>query len=164
MMEIQGGAANGNAHPQIRSFGLYGYAQMKTMALPTIIIGLLLVAVGYWGFSEQTVEPKSKTALIPAYFGLALIVLGVLSTIDGLRKHVMHLAAIAGLFGAIGGLYPIFKQATSEAGIDIKSPSVISSASMVGLCVLFVFLCVRSFINVRKAREAAARAANSSAV
>lgn len=149
---------------------------MKTMALPTIIIGLLLVAVGYWGYEQpvrlkptndttvavlpgdelKTEQPKSKTALIPAFFGLGLIVLGALSTVDGLRKHVMHLAAMVGLLGAVGGLYPIVKQAKTDDGIDFGSPSAISSLAMVGLCALFVFLCVKSFINVRKAREAAA--------
>jgi hypothetical protein len=125
------------------------------MAPVTILIGALLVAVGCIGyfmpnvFGEGTAQ-ASMTGLIPAYIGGALMICGLIVLAKPtLRKHVMHLAAMVGVIGTLGGTMPIFR-----GGLDFGKASVIAGILTSLLSTVFVFLCVRSFIQARKAREA----------
>jgi drug/metabolite transporter (DMT)-like permease len=127
------------------------------MAWPTIVCGVLLVAVGLVGYTQQDPEHVSPTALIPAAIGAVLMLCGALAFSDKLRKHVMHLAAMVGLLGAIGGFMPLQRQLKNSDTFDPLKPSAISGELMILICVVFVGLCVRSFIAARKARQAAAR-------
>jgi drug/metabolite transporter (DMT)-like permease len=128
------------------------------MAWPTLICGALLVLVGIVGYG--TAEPKpgqdgpSPTALIPAGFGAALILCGALAFNDKYRKHAMHLAAVIGLIGALGGLMPIIRQVSKTGDFDPTKPSAVAGELMILICVVFVGLCVNSFIQARKARRA----------
>lgn len=128
------------------------------MAWPTILCGALLVLIGIVGYG--TAEPNaetgkvSMTALIPAFLGAALIVCGLLAFKDNLRKHVMHLAAMLGLFGVIGGFMPLVRQYNLTGSFDPMKRSAIAGELMILTCVVFVALCVRSFIRARKARKA----------
>ncbi|MEZ6143258.1 MAG: hypothetical protein R3B84_22050 [Zavarzinella sp.] len=124
------------------------------MPLISIVIGSLLVAVGCLGYyqpdllGENDPTKLSKTALIPAGIGGVLILCGlIVLAAPKLRKHVMHLAALVGLIGAAGGFMPL-----QRSGFDFKKASAISGAAMIGLCLLFLLLCIRSFIAARRAR------------
>jgi drug/metabolite transporter (DMT)-like permease len=127
------------------------------MAWPTILCGTLLVFVGVIGYGTADGEARSPTALIPAVVGAILIVCGVLSQNEKRRKHVMHLAAMVGLIGMIGGFMPIRNQYKKTGEFDPTKPSAISGILMVLICGIFVWLCVMSFIGARKARQANAQ-------
>lgn len=124
------------------------------MAWPTIICGGLLVGVGVFGYANAEGEKVSVTALIPAFVGGVLILCGVLAFKDNLRKHVMHLAAVIGLVGALGGFMPLVRQYKNTGSFDPTKPSAIAGELMILICAAFVGLCVKSFIDARKARKA----------
>lgn len=124
------------------------------MAWPAIICGAVLVADGLVGYAQQDEGHVSPTALIPAGFGLVLMLCGFLAFKDSLRKHVMHLAAMVGLVGAICGFIPLMMQYKKNGSFDPKKPSAISGEVMILVCVIFVVLCVKSFIDARKHRQA----------
>ena len=127
------------------------------MAWPTILCGALLIVIGGVGYGTATPGEDGKvslTALIPALFGAILVVCGVLSFKDSLRKHVMHLAAMVGLIGVIGGFMPLIRQYNKTGSFDPTKPSAISGELMILVCLVFVALCVNSFIRARKARKA----------
>lgn len=130
------------------------------MAVPTLIISILLIVVGVVGYAGQDPNPEtgkvSITALIPAFVGGVLAVCGLLAFNDKFRKHAMHFAAIVGLLGAIGGIMPLQRQYAKTGEIDPLKPSAVSGELMILLCLVFVVLCVRSFIAARKARQAGA--------
>lgn len=128
------------------------------MAWPTVICGALLVVDGVVGYVSQEADKVSNTALIPAAFGGILILCGLLSLKDGLRKHVMHLAALVGVLGAVGGFMPLIRQYKNTNAFDPTKPSAISGEVMILVCVIFVGLCVNSFLEARKARQAKASA------
>ncbi len=122
------------------------------MARISIVFGLLLTALGVGAFVGTGSE--HPTALIPAGFGLVLVLLGALALKDNLRKHAMHLAAVVGLIGAVGGavmlLLPFIK------GTGIQRPTAYAcTAAMTVLCLGFVGLCVNSFVQARRRRMAA---------
>lgn len=126
------------------------------MAWPTIVCGLILVVDGVVGYTQSEAEKVSPTALIPSGIGAVLILCGVLAFKDGLRKHVMHFAAMVGLIGAIGGFMPLIRQYNKSGSFDPRKPSAISGELMILVCAAFVGLCVKSFIDARKARQAKA--------
>jgi hypothetical protein len=130
--------------------------ETSMMAWPTIICGALLVADGLIGYAQQDAGSASPTALIPAAIGCVLMLCGFLAFKDNLRKHVMHLAAIVGLFGAIGGFMPLIRQYNKSGSFDPTKPSAVSGEAMILICVIFVGLCVKSFIDAGKARRAKA--------
>lgn len=119
----------------------------------TIGIGLALIALG-GGFYVGT-GMKSITAMIPAFIGLPVAVLGGfgLSENENVRKHTAHVAVMLTLLGALAGLgrgIPgLFKE-------DSNKTAVMATLIMAAICILHVILSVRSFIAVRKAREAEA--------
>ena len=79
----------------------------------TIIFGPLLILLGAGGYfgTGQT----SVTALIPAFFGVPFLLLGLVALKDGLRKHAMHAASLLALLGVIGALgRPVVKLAAGE--------------------------------------------------
>ncbi|MBX7244491.1 MAG: hypothetical protein K1X53_03275 [Candidatus Sumerlaeaceae bacterium] len=121
------------------------------MGRVAIVFGVLLIGLGVAGF----IPSKAMTALIPAWFGLAMAICGVLALRESLRKHAMHAAAMVGLLGAVGaGAMGIPKLITLLSGGEVARPiAVYSQCAMFVLCVVFVVLCVRSFVAARLARK-----------
>ena len=124
------------------------------MAWPTIVSGGLLVAVGLLGYTASELQPAPKTALIPAALGAILVVCGALAFNEKLRKHVMHLAAMVGLFGVLGGFMPLVRQILNNGDFNPLKLSAITGELTIVICAVFVGLCVNSFIQARKARQA----------
>ncbi len=129
------------------------------MAWPTIICGVLLTAIGTYGYLNATPKadgsPPSPTALIPAAMGLLLMLCGSLAFEAKRRKHVMHAAAMFGLLSFIFGFIPIIRQLASGKELDVTAPSAMAGLAMSAVSAIFVGLCVKSFIDARKARQAA---------
>ena len=118
---------------------------MKMYAI-TILFGVLLVATGVTVFINT--GSTQKTALIPAVLGGILMVCGILASNEARRMMAMHIAILIGLIGFIGAAATLFKEGQAMAAVVSKSITAL-------LCATFVGLCVRSFIQARKAREAA---------
>lgn len=127
------------------------------MAPVAIGFGLLLIAVGVAGYSLSEPERRSVTALIPAFLGLALLLLGVLARKENLRKHAMHLAAALGLIGFLGPGIMVLRRLL--AGGDLSSLAAISQLLTAVACAVFMGLCVKSFLDARRARKTAAEGA-----
>ncbi len=125
------------------------------MAPFALLFGTMMIGVGLIGYLAPdtfgTSDKISGTALIPAYLGSVLILCGLVAFAKPtLRKHAMHFAAMIGLLGFIGGFMPL-----SRTDFNFSKASAVSGALLSGLSLLFVILCVRSFIAARKARQAA---------
>jgi hypothetical protein len=120
---------------------------MTAMASTTIVFGVLLTLLGLTGYFLS--GASSVTALIPAIFGLLLLVLGFLARSEGMRKHAMHAAAAVALVGCFGALFSLLRAPMAAR----PAMAVFSQAAMVVLTAVFVALCVRSFIAARRARR-----------
>ena len=124
------------------------------MAKPSIIIAALLIALGAYGYSkadpkEDTGKP-SPTALIPAFFGAPILACGILALNPARRKHAMHGAAAIGLLGLIGAVVMLIKNYNAGTLTGLKP---FSMGGMAILCLMYVLLCVRSFLAARKEME-----------
>ncbi len=122
------------------------------MYLITILFGVLLAITGVTVFIQT--GSAHKTALIPAFLGGGLVICGLLAAYEGRRMVVMHVAVVIGLLGFIGSMAKLFKPDQSNAAFAGKAISA-------GLCAVFIALCVRSFIQARRAREAVVDEADS---
>ena len=122
------------------------------MAKMTIGIGCVLIALGvgsYFGTGRASV-----TALIPAFVGLPLALLGVAALNDRLRKHAMHGAAVIGLLGFVGASRGFAKLPALLTGGEVERPvAAYVQIAMALVCLVFVVLCVGSFIKARRAER-----------
>ena len=124
------------------------------MARLTILFGVLLAVLGA-GFFFASV-PHAPTSLIPLYFGIALMLLGALAMTDDSKRRMlfMHIAVTIGL---LGFLFPFFRAVPGAIkmlqGVAVAHPLAIEEQMLMALlCLIFVGLCVRSFIAARRAR------------
>ena len=113
----------------------------------TILFGILLGITGVFGFYQS--EAKHPTALIPAFIGIPLFVCGIIAAKEAMRMLAIHIAVLVSLIGFIGAAATLFKA-------DQEMAAVVSKSITSVLCATFVGLCVRSFIQARKTREASA--------
>ncbi len=120
------------------------------MPFITVICGAILVVIGIAGYFYGMMNDKaSVTAMIPAFFGLALTGLGAAAgSMENLRKHLMHVAVVIGLLGFI---LPLGRILPNISGLTM-SAAVISQIAMSLVCLVFVILSVRSFIAARANR------------
>jgi len=125
------------------------------LAKVTLVFAVLLIVlglVGYFGTGAQ-----HSTALIPAWFGIAMGFGGLLaiSPSESRRKLFMHINVTIGLLGFIGGAVEAIRGYVSatNAGHQPDMIALASKLTMTGLLLIYVILCVRSFIAARRARE-----------
>jgi lysylphosphatidylglycerol synthetase-like protein (DUF2156 family) len=122
------------------------------MPQTAVAFGALLCLLGV-GFYAGT-GGASLTALIPAFLGLPLAVAGALARREGLRRHAMHGAALLGTLGFLGSLRGALKLPALLAGGEVARPAAVVAQSITALlCLVFVALCVRSFVNARRERR-----------
>ena len=127
------------------------------MANVTLVYGLLLIAIGAMGYTlpENSGQP---TALIPAYCGAVFCVLGFLAKGSSkTRKIVMHIAVVLGLLlivmtgKALPALPDAFGGETLDAeGNPLNVAGIYAKSATCVLSILYVGLCVRSFIAARR--------------
>lgn len=126
------------------------------MSKLTIVFGVLLILTGAVAYAEAGHHPHS---FIPVGFGLLLAIFGALANTDDSKKRMlfMHIAVTVGLLGFLGTLPGIIATIRRAAGQIVASPAhdaAIVQTVMGSICLVFVLLCVRSFIAARRARTA----------
>lgn len=122
------------------------------MAKVTVVFGILLVLLGVLGFVAT--GSTHYTALIPCAIGVLLAISGLLAqTPDaGKRKLYMHVAVTVGLLGFLGTAKSILSYFQMLQGKYFPYPAAVEAkAAMAVLTLIYVVLCVRSFIAARRA-------------
>jgi uncharacterized membrane protein len=122
------------------------------MAPFAVAFGVLLCALGAWGYLGAEEEHRSVTALIPAFVGIALVLLGLLAFREAWRKHAMHAAAALGLLGFVAAGVRVGMKLARDGNLEGRA--AMATTGMALLCAVFVALCVNSFIAARRARRA----------
>ena len=124
------------------------------MGATTIRYGIALIVLGFIFFIVT--GGHAMTALIPVWFGLALIFLGILARTENTKQRmtVMHIAAVVGVVGAVfpgvrGGMAVLRRM----QGVHIAHRSAVLEEGLMALvCLLFVVACVGSFREARRLR------------
>ena len=123
--------------------------QSNFMPNLTLGYGIFLIV---WGVAVSILsESDSFTSYVPSFLGVPIAVSGWMAKSNPeRRKDWMHVAVVFGLLCALGGTR--FFMVMGD-GLEYASGSMLMlflSGSA------YTFLCVRSFIEARKAREASA--------
>ena len=122
------------------------------MARVTLVFAALLVALGLVGFlGTGSAHP---TALIPTWIGLALGIFGFLaiSPNESRRKLFMHVNVTIGLLGFLGGAAEAVRGYVHATAAQVPPDMIAlaSKATLAGLMLIYVLLCIRSFIAARR--------------
>ncbi len=115
----------------------------------TIVAGMALTILAVTTYIGTGMA--SVTALIPAFFGVPLMLLGWLAQRGQRRSIMMHIAA--GL-GALGFLAPLSRILPSLGAFEL-STAMMANIAMALICGVYVALCIRSFVEARRAVTAA---------
>ncbi len=122
---------------------------MTQLTLAFGIAFLLLGIIAYFATGMQSV-----TALIPAFFGVIFVVLGVIMRAPSRARHAGHAAATLALLGLLGSARGVPAVITLIQGGETERPAAaIAQAVMVVLCAAYVALAIKSFLEARRARE-----------
>ncbi len=121
------------------------------MSRTAIGFGVALIVIGLGGYIVG--GASSFTALTPAFFGLALVGLGWWGT-RGNEKTAMHIATVVGLVGTLAPLSRVIPSLTSGGELGL---AFWSNAITLVVSAAFFALCVKSFLDARRARAATAK-------
>ena len=127
------------------------------MAKLTMAFGAVLVALGVWGY--MATGSAHPTALIPSWSGLLFVLFGILANSENAKRRMiwMHVAVTVALLGFLFMIPAIVDEIRMLRGVFYAHPVAVQEKAMMSLlCLIFVLLCVRSFIEARKARKLAA--------
>jgi uncharacterized membrane protein len=125
------------------------------MARFTIVIATLLILLGIGSYlnagrSAADGARPSVTALIPAFAGLPMLVLGVVALNESARKHAMHGVSVLAL---LAFLLPAGRLGMQLArGVEVKTAILVPLVLMSVLSAILLAACVRSFIAARRRR------------
>jgi len=121
---------------------------MPKLAISFGILFIIIGLVSYFGISSESI-----TALIPTFLGIPLLIAGIIGLNEKYLKHAMHVAALLmliGFAGTVSGLIKFFKML---GGAETARPAAVTvQAIMAVLCLIFLILAIKSFIDARKNR------------
>jgi len=123
------------------------------MAKITVLFGVLLIILGAARFILT--GHKFPTSLIPVAFGILLIIFGGMAETPETRRRMlfMHIAVTVGLLGFLATAPALFSAFQLFKGKLFPYPAAIEEkAAMSVLLLIYVALCVRSFIAARRSR------------
>jgi fucose 4-O-acetylase-like acetyltransferase len=115
----------------------------------TTVLGVVLVVIGVGGYVLTGAE--SITALIPAFIGLPVLVLGQLARRPAWRRHAIHAALALALLGLLGTLMNVAELPALLSGASVERPAAVVSSTLTALsCAIYLVLGVRSFVAARR--------------
>ena len=123
------------------------------MAKITVLFGVLLIILG--AASYILTGHKFPTSLIPVAFGILLVTFGSMAETPVSRRRMlfMHMAVTVGLPGFLATAPALVSAMQLFKGKLFPYPAAIEEkAAMSVLLLIYVVLCVRSFIAARRSR------------
>lgn len=125
---------------------------MKNMPIISIIYSSILIVVGllsYFVWGSQA----SMTALIPSFFGIAILVASVIALHERYLKHAMHVAVLISVLLFLGSSRGLMGLMKIMQGEEVARPLAVKvQAFSAILSLIFIAVSVVSFIQARRAR------------
>ncbi len=119
--------------------------QTFTFSILLILLGL----VGYFGTGRLSI-----TALIPTWLGILILICGIVALSHRFTKTFMHIAVVLAFLGFLGTFHGIIKMVKMLMGITIPLPqAAIAQSIMSLLCLVYVLICFRWFLNNRRKKS-----------
>ena len=108
-----------------------------------LINSIALISMSTWGY----VDTNSFTALIPAFFGIILLILGTMLTNEKLVKLSAHLVVLFTLLILLALVIQVLPGVLERGGIGLIRVILMISTSSIAMIIF-----IKSFIDNRKSR------------
>ena len=108
-----------------------------------LINSIALISMSAWGY----VDTNSFTALIPAFFGIILLILGAMLTNEKLVKLSAHLVVLFTLLILLALVIQVLPGVYERGGIGLIRVILMISTSSIAMIIF-----IKSFIDNRKSR------------
>jgi hypothetical protein len=116
----------------------------------TLLVGITLIVLGIGGYLLSGMV--SPTALIPAAFGVVILLLGAYGREQTRRRTAMHLAmgvALAGILGSITGVVPFIRWMTGSTPGPVPLAPLFKTMMLIVLAI-YLGMGIRSFVAARR--------------
>ena len=117
--------------------------EIRSIQKFNLVNSIALISMSAWGY----VDTNSFTALIPAAFGVVLLILGTMLTNEKLVKLSAHLVVLFTLLILLALVIQVLPGVLDRGGIGLIRVIIMISSSSIAM-ILFV----KSFIDNRKSR------------
>tara|TARA_B100001778_G_C18371824_1_gene531158 strand:- start:30 stop:386 length:357 start_codon:yes stop_codon:yes gene_type:complete len=117
--------------------------EIKSIQQFNLINSIALISMSVWGY----IDTNSFTALIPAVFGVILLLLGTMLTNEKLVKLSAHLVVLFTLFILVALVVQVLPGVVERGGIGVIRVILMISTSAIAMIVF-----IKSFIDNRKSR------------
>ena len=117
--------------------------EIKSIQKFNLVNSIALISMSAWGY----VDTNSFTALIPAAFGVVLLILGTMLTNEKLVKLSAHLVVLFTLLILLALVIQVLPGVLDRGGIGLIRVILMISTSSIAMIVF-----VKSFIDNRKSR------------
>tara|TARA_B000000477_G_scaffold70912_1_gene59516 strand:- start:103 stop:459 length:357 start_codon:yes stop_codon:yes gene_type:complete len=117
--------------------------EIKSIQQFNLINSIALISMSVWGY----IDTNSFTALIPAVFGVILLLLGTMLTNEKLVKLSAHLVVLFTLFILVALVVQVLPSVLERGGIGVIRVILMISTSAIAMIVF-----IKSFIDNRKSR------------
>ena len=122
---------------------------MKNLAFLCSAILIVLGLLGYFAWEALGASKQSFTAMIPAIFGIGMLVGAVIANKN--TKVGMHIAVLFSLLGALAGLGRLIPS-MAKGSLDWGATSTYLILIMTAVTIFFTVMAGRSVIAARKAQ------------
>ena len=117
--------------------------EIKSIQKFNLINSIALISMSVWGY----IDTNSFTALIPAVFGVILLLLGTMLTNEKLVKLSAHLVVLFTLFILVALVVQVLPGVVERGGIGLIRVILMISTSAIAMIVF-----IKSFIDNRKSQ------------
>ena len=117
--------------------------EIKSIQQFNLINSIALISMSVWGY----IDTNSFTALIPAVFGVILLILGTMLRNEKLVKLSAHLVVLFTLFILVALVVQVLPGVVERGGIGLIRVILMISTSAIAMIVF-----IKSFIDNRKSR------------
>ena len=117
--------------------------EIKSIQKFNLINSIALISMSVWGY----IDTNSFTALIPAVFGVILIILGTILINEKLVKLSAHLVVLFTLFILVALVVQVLPGVVERGGIGLIRVILMISTSAIAMIIF-----IKSFIDNRKSR------------
>ena len=119
------------------------------MAKTTIGFGVVLILLGLGGYVLSS--GVSIIALYPAFFGLQILILGVVAQRGYLQRFSLYGVLVLAVLGFLGSVRGSIKLFSLMVGRDVARPfAVLFQFFMAMICLVYIALWIKAFIDERR--------------
>jgi len=118
--------------------------EIRSIQKFNLINSIALISMSAWGY----IDTNSFTALIPAFFGVLLFILGTMLTNEKLVKLSAHLIVLFTLLILLALIIQVLPGVVERGGVGLIRVILMISTSAIAMIIF-----IKSFIDIRKSRQ-----------